>query len=72
MKTVFIKCIIYILRIILEGTTATYGGVYGVAPTQPVYSYSAAPTPYEQVYLPRQCKNNYFIIFWCAPKFFEV
>lgn len=47
-----------------EGPTATYGGVYGVAPTQPVYSYSAAPGPYEQVYLPRQCKlSTLFISF---------
>ncbi|KAL0269279.1 UNVERIFIED_CONTAM: hypothetical protein PYX00_007074 [Menopon gallinae] len=37
-----------------KGTTATYGGVYGVAPNQPVYSYSGAPAQYEPVYLPRQ------------------
>ncbi|EEB15326.1 conserved hypothetical protein [Pediculus humanus corporis] len=41
-----------------KGTAATYGGVYGVAPTQSVYSYSAAPTPYEQVYLPRQSYDS--------------
>lgn len=41
-----------------KGTTATYGGVYGVAPNPPVYSYSAAPTPYEPVYLPRQTYDS--------------